>query len=214
MTRSAENVGTEQYRRLIDAMAFYEAAGFKPVDVPWAVSRYAMDITRPLWAGPVTMVYTAGGLELCPVASAEQSFLQMQLDAKKVGWAMEGRLLAITPCFRNEPKLDDLHQPYFMKVELIQWVTPENEFRKRADLDNMIATASKFFEKHLDIDIVENHDPDPIGQVAYDIVSLRGRIELGSYGIRKHESVGEWIYGTGCAEPRLSFAIGQEPPRP
>jgi hypothetical protein len=210
MAQYPEYVGVEQYQRLLDALAFYDGAGFQVIDVPWAVSRQAMDITRPAWAGPATMMYTAGGQGLCPVASAEQSFLQMQLEARAGGKPIEGRFAAITPCFRNEPKLDSLHRAYFMKVELIQWVTPQNAFRKRADLDHMIALASRFFDAYLNVDIVENLDPDPIGHAARDIVSYRGRVELGSYGIRKHESVGEWIYGTGAAEPRLSFAIKQE----
>jgi hypothetical protein len=155
------------------------------------------------------MSYMAGGQELCPVASAEQSFLQLQLDAKAAGASIEGKYVAITPCFRNEPRLDSLHQPYFMKVELIQWAQGD-EFRKRADLNAMITIASNFFRRYLGTSIVENLDPDPIGRAAYDIVSFQKQIELGSYGIRKHESVGEWIYGTGAAEPRLSYAIEQE----
>lgn len=213
MSQSTEitAVGAGQYRRLLHALEFYSLAGFTPIDVPWAVSRHAMDITRPPWAGPATMAYTAGGEELCPVASAEQSFLQMQLDARASGKEIEGKFVAITPCFRNEPKLDSLHRPYFMKVELIQWVTPGNESRKRTDLAYMIGLALRFFGFYLKADFIENRDPDPIGLPdAYDIVSLAGRIELGSYGIRKHESVGEWIYGTGAAEPRLSFAIEKE----
>jgi hypothetical protein len=33
-----------------------------------------------------------------------------------------------------------------------------------------------------------------------------GGHELGSYGIRKHEYL-KWVYGTGCAEPRMSNLI-------
>jgi hypothetical protein len=29
--------------------------------------------------------------------------------------------------------------------------------------------------------------------------------ELGSYGIRKYKNLFQWVYGTGCAEPRLSI---------
>jgi hypothetical protein len=202
--------GAEEYRHLIDAIRYYEkAGGYKYVDAPWAVSKEAMDITRPAWAGPVTMSYLAGGVELCPVASAEQSFLQMQMDADKT---IRGKYVAMTPCFRNEPTVDALHQPYFMKVELIQWVEPDQYFRVRADLDNMLGLASDFFENHIDIDIVTNTDPDPIGlyESARDIVSLRTRVELGSYGIRSHPAVGMWIYGTGCAEPRFTHVIGLE----
>ena len=40
--------------------------------------------------------------------------------------------------------------------------------------------------------------------IGYDI-TINGE-ELGSYGIRKCEFL-KWIYGTGCAEPRLSTLI-------
>ena len=33
-----------------------------------------------------------------------------------------------------------------------------------------------------------------------------GGIEIGSYGIRKCDYL-EWIYGTACAEPRMSVVI-------
>ena len=34
-------------------------------------------------------------------------------------------------------------------------------------------------------------------------------IEVGSYGIRHHELVGHWAFGTGLAEPRYSQAMGK-----
>ena len=43
--------------------------------------------------------------------------------------------------------------------------------------------------------------PNDEGTIQYDI-DYHG-IELGSYGIR-HCQFLNWIYGTGCAEPRLS----------
>jgi len=132
-------------------MFFYERAGYHPLDVPWCVSDEAMNITRPVWAGTVNAAYIAGGKQQCPVASAEQSFLQLQLDSLAASGSLNtGTYVAITPCFRNEPVIDELHQPYFMNIE------------------------------------------------------------LGSYGIRKHPKVGTWVYGTGCAEPRLSYAIEQD----
>ena len=198
-------VGAPQYRRLVEALMHYEHAGFKAIDVPWAVSKEAMDITRPAWAGPRTLSYEAGGVEICPVASAEQSFLQLQLDAVASGNRVVGDYVTMTPCFRNEPVLDDLHQPYFMKVELISWDSPDREARNV--LDDMLLFATDFFDRFVETVVIENEDPDPIGDIAYDIVTYNGHIELGSYGIRNHPKVGRWIYGTGCAEPRLSYAI-------
>jgi hypothetical protein len=221
--------------RLMDAREYYEKCGFKFVDVPWAVSREAILMTRPPWVTGEPFSYEAGGERLYPVASAEQSFLQMQMDALASGPTtcqcsfafpmsseamvlhteafhsrrITGSYCAITPCFRNETVLDDLHQPYFMKLELISWdkTTPE-------DLSKMIAGARLYIENDeagLWIDVIKNDDPDPLSvSQAYDIVTNSQKIELGSYGIRSHPKVGRWVYGTGLAEPRYSYAIEVE----
>ena len=193
----------------MDAREYYEKCGFKFIDAPWTVSREAILMTRPPWVTGEPFSYEAGGSHLYPVASAEQSFLQMQIDAIAAGNPITGSFCAITPCFRNEPVLDDLHQPYFMKLELISWdkTTPE-------DLSKMIAGARLYIENDeagLWVDVIKNNDPDPISvSQAYDIVTDLQKIELGSYGIRQHPSVGRWVYGTGLAEPRYSYAIEVE----
>ena len=192
-------VGTEQhYKHLINAIQYYERAGFKWLDVPWAVSEEAINLTRPPWVRGDPPSYVAGGERIFPVASAEQSFLQMRLDNPE----LTGSYVTMSPCFRNEPVLDALHQPYFMKVELISW-----DKVGREDMDKMIAGARLLFEMNLTVDVIPNTDPDPIGVFAYDIVTARSRIELGSYGIRSHPKVGRWLYGTGLAEPRYSYAL-------
>jgi hypothetical protein len=195
--------------RLMDAREYYEKCGFKFIDVPWAVGRDAILMTRPPWVEGEPFSYEAGGNRLYPVASAEQSFLQMQMDAIAAGQPMTGSFCAITPCFRNEPVLNDLHQPYFMKLELISWDKTTFE-----DLNKMIAGARLYIENDeagLWVDVIQNTDPDPIGVAqAYDIVTNLQKIELGSYGIRQHPNVGRWVYGTGLAEPRYSYAIEVE----
>jgi hypothetical protein len=202
-------VGPLQYVRLLEAREYYERCGFKYIDVPWAVSRDAVLMTRPPVIQGEPFSYTAGGIGFYPVASAEQSFLQMQIDATNAGSPITGSFCAITPCFRNEAVLDDLHQPYFMKLELISWDKTSAE-----DLNKMIAGARLFIENDaagLWVDVIKNNDPDPIARhQTYDIVAKHTRIELGSYGIRQHEKVGRWLYGTGLAEPRYSYAIEAE----
>jgi hypothetical protein len=201
-------VGTEQhYKHLVEAIRYYEQCGFKWLDVPWAVSELAIYMTRPTWIVGDPPYYVSGGEDLFPVASAEQSFLQMQLDAVAKGERMTGSYVTMTPCFRNEPVIDELHQPYFMKVELISW-----DKTTREDMDKMIAGARLFFERSLWVDCVHNADPDPLGIVAYDLVTTHTGIELGSYGIREHPKVGRWVYGTGLAEPRFSYALEKEEP--
>jgi len=198
-----------QYERLLAAVKYYETCGFKYIDVPWAVSEEAVNATRPAWAVGNALQYTAGGQPLFPVASAEQSFLQLRLWDIESGSQLpfNGSYCTLTPCFRNEPVLDDLHQPYFMKVELISW-----DKTTREDMDKMIAHARMLFEKDLWVDCVHNGDADPIGVVAYDLVTTHTGIELGSYGIRETERLGRWLYGTGLAEPRYSYALEKEEP--
>lgn len=207
-------VGTEKhYQHLINAIKYYERAGYKWIDVPWAVSREAILITRPPQVDVEPMGYRVNyeapgsatpAYDIYPVASAEQSFLQMQMDAEQ---RMTGSYVTMTPCFRNEAVIDELHQPYFMKVELISWDKTSHE-----DLTKMVAGARMLFEKDLWVDCVLNTDPDPIGFDAYDLVTSHTGIELGSYGIRSHPKVGRWLYGTGLAEPRYSYALEKEEP--
>ena len=198
-------VGTEQhYKHLIHAIKYYEAAGFKWLDVPWAVSEEAIYLTRPPHVVGDPPSYASGGKKIFPVASAEQSFLQMQMDATE---RMASSYVTMTPCYRNEPVIDELHQPYFMKVELISWDKTTHE-----DLTKMVAHARLLFEENLWMDCVKNTDPDPIGIEAYDLVTSHTGIELGSYGIREHPKVGRWLYGTGLAEPRYSYALEKEEP--
>ncbi len=206
-------VGSSQYRHLLSAMQFHEKAGYHPIDVPWCVSDAAMTITRPVWAGTINAAYIAGGKQQCPVASAEQSFLQLQLDqVKATGHYMTGTYVALTPCFRNEPVIDDLHQPYFMKVELYDATANlGHPFVNQDRLTAMIERAERFFKRYLDVKVIPNTENDPVADgPAYDIVAEGTNIELGSYGIRFHDSVGRWVYGTGCAEPRLSYAIEED----
>lgn len=216
MTIPSTQIGPTQYKALFAAMDYYASCGYKYVDVPWVVSEKAVLLTRPphiktpVWGynvdykdyDPDLGLLKRKGKFLCPVASAEQSFLQMKLDDPKFG----GKLMAMTPCFRNEPVLDELHQPCFMKLELINWDATGEE-----DLHKMIADARLWFESQLFVDVIPNIDPDPIGLKAYDIVTSKTGIELGSYGIRTHKKVGRWLYGTGHAEPRYSIAMEKEP---
>lgn len=196
-------VNPAQYGRLLEAVKYYETCGFKYIDVPWAVSEEAINITRPAWVTGDALQYVSGGQPLFPVASAEQSFLQLRMDDPS---AATGSYCALTPCFRIEAVLDELHQPYFMKVELISWDKTTKE-----DLSKMIAGARMLFEKDMWIDCVPNNDPDPLGVVAYDLVTAHTGIELGSYGIRETPKLGRWLYGTGIAEPRYSYALEKEP---
>lgn len=165
------------YSLLAEAKAFYLARGFAYVEVPWIVSIEADDVTRPANRDPVWV----GEDRL--VASGEQSFVQMML----AGLSMNTSLYqTITPCFRRDP-VDTLHQPNFMKLELLG--PPDR-------LNHIKDCALWFFLRYTDAETVETEE-------GYDIVGPTG-IELGSYGVREYDKF-KWAYGTGCAEPRLSI---------
>ena len=106
-----------------------------------------------------------------------------------------GRYQAITPCFRDEPVLDEIHKYWFMKVELIDTLN--------CDAEALLRDALSFFSRYLPC-AIENFEDG-----SQDIVSQPDSIELGSYGVRTRQSVGSWAYGTGLAEPRMSYCIKQ-----
>lgn len=172
------------YLKLATALNFYKQRGFKQVEAPWIISNTAMYITAPSRES-VVHAEEFGPL----VASGEQSFLQMVIRKD----LQPGRYVACTPCFRNEPVIDELHHDYFMKVELFV-----NDVVDQWQLMKIICDAHEFFNTYTDSEVVKT-------DIGYDIMS-KG-IELGSYGIREHKLTGPWIYGTGCAEPRLSTVM-------
>lgn len=175
------------YGKIADAITFYK--DFQYIEAPWATSLKALSITMP----PGHKLFPLEDRYL--VASAEQSFLQMIQDKL----LKPGKYLTVTPCFRDDP-ISETHQRYFIKAELINYT------EKTWELDEMLQQAFKFFQRYLKPQIVETSTPDAL---SFDINSSKG-IELGSYGIRYHSDIGYWIYGTGVAEPRLSYAIGSE----
>ena len=172
-----------------EAVEYYEDLGYQYIEVPWRVGPEAIKKTLPshvdleIFNDPINLV-----------GSAEQSFVEMMLD----GVMPIGKFQAITPCFRNETVYDDLHQPHFMKLELINFGEISDE-----KLNQMIKDAVGFFKPRVymnDVQLVQTND-------GFDIE--HNGIELGSYGIRimmyKRKRF-SWIYGTGIAEPRFSFA--------
>ena len=74
-------------------------------------------------------------------------------------------------------------------------ITKEN---KKQKLLKIVDLSLEFYRKFLPSCYVKETE------LGYDI-EIKGH-ELGSYGIRECEFL-KWIYGTGCAEPRLSSLI-------
>jgi hypothetical protein len=170
------------YQILANSITFYADKGFKRIEAPWTVSEKVDDITKPADRIHFQLKHN----DKCLVASGEQSFLYLMVK----GFLPEGKYQTITPCFRYEA-FDAYHTKYFMKNELIQ----TDDVSKRA-LGRMLEEAAEFYEGYFGktLSIIKTTE-------GFDI-ELGGH-ELGSYGIRKHEYI-SWIYGTGCAEPRMS----------
>jgi hypothetical protein len=129
------------------------------------------------------------------VASGEQSFLQLIAQ----GELKHGKYVCVTPCFRYEQPITETHRLFFMKVELIIIRSSD-----RKQLRKMIDQVHDFMGQYIPgLRQVQIHDDQ------YDILTKSG-LELGSYGLRSHPLTGPWIYGTGLAEPRFSYACEME----
>jgi hypothetical protein len=173
------------YRIIQESIEFYEKENYVRIDSPWTVSPYIDDLTRPKDKSPFQLNVNNKRL----VASGEQSFLYLYLK----GFLPKGKFQTVTPCFRNE-SVDYLHMQYFMKNELIK-----TDIVNEKELHGLIATCFNFYQPHFkkELKIVKT-------DIGYDI--MIDDYELGSYGIRESDFL-KWIYGTGCAEPRLSTLI-------
>ena len=173
------------YGLLAQSIGYYENKGFKRIEAPWTVSTATDDITKP--ADRIHMQLKHN--DKCLVGSGEQSFLYLYTK----DYLPKGRYQTITPCWRYEA-YDGMHAKCFMKNELI--ITDKVD---KETLQEIIDAAVGFFSQYLEVQVVET-------EIGYDIVSKEGGYELGSYGIRHCEYM-DWIYGTGCAEPRLSRVL-------
>ena len=172
------------YSYIVHAQAHYGKLGYADTAVPWVITEEAYTATLP---PHVNRYETIGGFL---AGSAEQSFIQLLLDGEN-----PGRAQATSPCFRDEDH-DEIHSPYFFKLELFDNRLPATE----EGVLSVIEDAKAFFEKYLPVDVV------PEGDLAWDIVAAHNGLELGSYGVRRFCDF-SWIYGTGVALPRLQQAI-------
>lgn len=174
------------YKLINDSIEYYEKSGFFRIESPWTVSENVDRITKPEDAVSFQLKHN----NKCLVASGEQSFLYLYLKE----FLPKGQFQTVTPCFRYE-QFDWLHTKYFIKNELIK-----TDVVNEDALHDIVNNSYLFFKNYIpDVKIVTTES-------GLDI--MYENIELGSYGIRECEFL-KWIYGTGCAEPRLSKAIKQ-----
>lgn len=184
------------WTELVQSANYYGTIGYTMVDVPWVVSRKIAMATCP----SEDFLVTSNLGEL--VGSAEQGFLQLDHD----GLLGEGKFMAISPCFRVEEVLDDLHQNYFAKLEL--YVNEGELFGAMEKMAESARTSARgqFHRMSmaqgviLPVPILEETD------AGFDLTA--GGIELGSFGVRTFEDV-SWAFGTGHAEPRMSSTINK-----
>lgn len=170
------------YSRLDRSLQHYELCGYNRIEAPWTVTKYISGITKP----EDRLDWEIIGKNKVLVASGEQSFLYLYLK----NFLPKGKFQTITPCFRDE-SFDITHTKYFMKNELI--ITDNVD---QISLEKVIDDCKSFFENELKtrITVVKTNNGFDLEYNGY---------ELGSYGIRSSEFL-DWIYATGCAEPRMS----------
>lgn len=173
------------YNKLANSEKYYSNLGYKRIEVPWTVSENIDDITKPV----DRIHYQLKHNNKCLIGSGEVGFLYLYCK----DYLPIGRYQTITPCWRDEP-YDGMHAKCFMKNELI--ITDDVSEKS---LQKIIDDAQKFFNQYLKTKVIKT-------DIGYDIVSEEGEYELGSYGIRNCEYL-RWVYGTGCAEPRLSRVL-------
>lgn len=191
------------YGVIHDSLAYYEARGYKRVELPWLVTDEISQITRPHFADTYWVTRDHNNSRKVFVASAEQAFLYQII---KGTLPVSGKFQSVTPCMRSEGQ-DLLHRKYFIKNELI-WYGSTKDFNAHKaawekNLQTMIRDANMFFRlKVADVKLLNTRRMD-VETHAYNYDIEYAGIELGSYGIRTFENV-TWIYGTGVAEPRFS----------
>lgn len=172
------------------ALQFYQT-NFNLIKVPMCVGFESILHTLPKGRIPLLRDNSDDPQECTYyVGSAEQSFIEMYSQGK-IG---KGYYAAITPCQRNEQE-DETHFTIFLKLELIiighhclpEMLSHVKMFLESEDIDWKVVPSDN---KETEVDIEVNN------------------IEVGSYGINVMPDGTPYTYGTGIAEPRLSYARG------
>lgn len=176
---------------LAAAQEYYASHEYVDTPTPWLVEGDAYMATVPL--GHDDLLWQAPN-GLYHVASAEQGFMQLMAENE----SLPPKAQSTSPCFRGEPHYDELHWPYFYKLELY------NADITDASLAEMIVCARGLFAQ---LGIATR--VTQTGDKMFDIETKHAHIELGSYGIRTFQG-NSWLYGTGLALPRATQAKEKE----
>ena len=162
------------------------------LDVPYLVDADILAFTLPPGKEDAPLGHPNGKFY---VASAEQSFLQMEKDGYE--FIAGHPYMALTPCYRTEEVLDESHFNIFLKLELIEFYPSFGEVREYAE------EMRYFFWTYYKVQtrIVET-------EIGLDVEDMNG-LELGSFGTRLSPQGHPYIYATAIAEPRASMAINR-----
>lgn len=185
---------TDIFARMARSLHYWQVRGWAHVSLPWLAPERYTACTRPLDA-PDDPTTTHGNL----LASGEQSFLMLEDQ----GRLPDGdRFIGWTPCFRHEPVFDSTHHFYFLKAELYQRTTEE---LMTAHLNEMVEHARVWMD--LEAALTGQSGRAAIVQTGFLQFDIEvAGMEVGSYGVRAANGR-LYVYGTACAEPRLSTAL-------
>ena len=181
----------DNWSNIAKATEYYTGVGYTYIDTPWMQPLADIKITCPDTDG-IFKVGPKHGL----VGSAEQSFIAMSLAGLQ-----KGRYISTGPCFRNELVFDNIHLPTFMKTEI---------FITDFDDEEQAFQQMMYNAHYCLVSVLGCDDAIMDAEITDDGIDiLVNGIEVGSYGIREHKHI-RWIYGTGLAEPRFSYAKNHE----
>lgn len=161
----------------------YKKLGYEMIDVPYIVEE---DISKHTIRTPKDtkdLYYK----DRVYVASAEQSFVALY---KKGLLKNNKKYMALTPCYRTEDVLDELHYNLFIKLELI-YVGSDNTANICNDAKNVLSKL---------VPIKKLYTKQGIDLYSYDV-------EIGSYGAGYFMDGCVYTYGTGYTDPRMSICI-------
>lgn len=186
------------YSLINHAIFYYKELGYKEIETPWLVDEEISNLTKPIEKINFHIYNSV------LVGSGEQSFLQLLYNGE-LDQNVPSRYITTTSCFRDDT-IDDTHKRYFVKSEIIIFGFSELELLD--ELNKLKKHAYDFFSSFTTVKILEE------SANTYDIIDCDTGIELGSYGLRRilfpDKSSMFYVYGTACAEPRLSFCLKQK----
>lgn len=169
---------------LFSAMSYFKSKGYKFITVPLLVDKDVSDFTLP-----TDRYAEKHSDEKVYVGSAEQSVYQLIKEGKD----FPEKVLAITPCSRDEELLDNTHFKMFLKIELITFGENNSHLEILEDVKSFYST---LYDGN--ISVID------MGDGTHDL-EING-IEVGSYGRRSF--LGRTVnYGTGLALPRFQQSI-------